>query len=104
MERPKENPAGCRLNGSNERPTGKARRKKGSFMIPTIGLMIGGYIFLRCLEIFATSDRIESKSNRVIVGIFAFAVLILAAIGSVSLVQSSFNAQTKMEQLGFPFQ
>ncbi len=61
-------------------------------MIPTIGLMIGAYIVLRCIEIFATLDRIPSRTNQGIVGFTAAAVILVTVFCGYGLLDSSITA------------
>ncbi len=61
-------------------------------MIPTIGILIAGYIFLRCLEILATIERISSRGNRVALGAFAVCVLLLSIYSIYALATASTDA------------
>lgn len=66
-------------------------------MIPIIGVMIAAYIFLRCLEILATVDRVESAGNRLILKIVAACVLLLSLFGGIALTQAGGDAARMMQ-------
>jgi hypothetical protein len=61
-------------------------------MVPTIGILIAGYIFLRCLEILATIERVSSRGNRVVLGAFAVCVLLLSIYSVYALATASTDA------------
>lgn len=58
-------------------------------MIPTIGILIAGYICLRCLEILANIKRVESLGSRSVLAIAALSLLLVSIFGIVSLTATS---------------
>lgn len=71
-------------------------------MVPTIGVMIGAYIFLRCLEIFSTLDRVASKANRAVLGVVCVGVILVTALSIYDLVSSGTRTDERMRQLDIP--
>jgi hypothetical protein len=68
-------------------------------MLPTIGLMIAAYIFLRCLEILATLERIPSRANRGVIAVVAVAVVLLCIIGGYGLLTAGVEATQMLRPL-----
>jgi hypothetical protein len=68
-------------------------RNEERAMIPAIGLVVCAYVFLRCLEIVATTNetRIPSQGSRVVLICFAAGVMILSVVSAADLVLSSTN-------------
>lgn len=52
-------------------------------MIPTIGIMIGAYIFTRMIELLG------SKNTGIIVGLFAVMTIVVTLVGVASLLLGS---------------
>ena len=68
-------------------------------MIPTIGLMIAAYIFLRCLEMLATLERIPNRRNRLVVAVVAVGVTVLCAVGGYGLLSAGSEATRTLAPL-----
>lgn len=54
-------------------------------MIPTIGILIAGYVCLRCLEILANIKKIESRGSRAVIALTALCLLLFSIGGIFSL-------------------
>lgn len=63
-------------------------------MIPTIGIMIGGYICFRCVEIACRNDsQFGSKAQHVVVSVLAMIGLIVTSVLTFGLIESGASAQ-----------
>lgn len=70
-------------------------------MIPTIGLMIGAYIILRCLEILAKpAAEFNSSGARRGVMIFAVLVFLVSVLGVGELLRSGSDVTERLRVLG----
>jgi hypothetical protein len=59
-------------------------------MIPTIGIMIGAYIMLRCIELFgAAPSRFAGRTAEIVTVVFAVLTMSVAAISTISLMTVS---------------
>lgn len=68
-------------------------------MLPTIGILIAGYVFLRCLEILATAEKIQSRFWRFAVALAALGVLLLSATSVGVLANLSASASQDLSRL-----
>lgn len=68
-------------------------------MLPTIGLMIAGYIFLRCLEVLATLERFSNRGSRIVIAVVAVAVILLCAVGGYGILTSNIEATRALAPL-----
>ncbi len=68
-------------------------------MIPAIGVMVGAYIALRCCEIFATLDRIQSQKNRAVIGIMAAGVLVVTVVCAIEILGSGVAARQILDEV-----
>ena len=66
-------------------------------MVPTIGLMIGAYVVLRCFEIILRDREYwDSNASRLFVGALALVVACFTIVASADLVNSSLLVDAKI--------
>ena len=58
-------------------------------MIPTIGIMIGGYIVLRCVDIFCRPlSAFSSRAGRTVMILLAVLVILVTMVSMLDLMSS----------------
>lgn len=68
-------------------------------MIPTIGILIAGYVFLRCLEILATIERIQSRAYRVAIAIVGICMLFISVYSAIVLLATGSSISQELPGL-----